>query len=584
MQTVDELEISYTQLESPKIKTRLTLFDRLEQRKTILLIAMVALAFCVRVYRLDEAGLAEDEANKIFAVRVYHQGDFTVNSEHPMVMKMLSFISLELSDVWNRLIRGRAGLAIAEETALRLPNVLFGALTVIPLLLFTTAILGFRVGLISSLLWTLGLNAIWFNRVGKEDTLLVFFMFVGFYFYYRAKSEPASNPAGEEKFFALAGMAFGLMLASKYFPHFLGLSALFYNIIGNDSQNNRPKSGRIKLIFFGSIILSIAIFNWAAFVPQTWRYLLAWLREDLLTHHGYRIGDSLYPNDLTDTPGGMPWYFYFLYLGVKIPLPLLIAFAVGVFEIFRRRIQPDAPVDKPGFYGRGYLFLRMMVFLWLIPMAIMGAKFLRYTLTLMPFVYMTAAVGIVVIWRVIAGWMKRLSFEQRIARIAIATTVVAVFIVAPSIATLNSLPTPSLFMNAIGGNRAGYFFPHDEFYDLGARESIKYIADNAPEGITIASEVPGVVQYYLQKYNRTDIKSLAISHPEFSLARSRPYYVLLQPGRVYFENQEIFKFIERTYPVVQASTYEGVAASQVYKVTDGGPPDAGMAAGRQSLR
>ena len=82
---------------------------------------------------------------------------------------------------------------------------------------------------------------------------------------------------------------------------------------------------------------------------------------------------------------GMPWYFYFLFLAIKLPLPLLIAFVVGLIEVFRHRGDPEV--------ARGYLFLRMMLVFWLFPMAIVGSKFLRYTLTFMPLLYIAAAVG-----------------------------------------------------------------------------------------------------------------------------------------------------------------------------------------------
>jgi hypothetical protein len=112
----------------------------------------------------------------------------------------------------------------------------------------------------------------------------------------------------------------------------------------------------------------------------------------------------------------------------------------------------------------------------------------------------------------------------------------------------------------------GYFFPHDEFYDLGARESIKYIAETAPPGARMASEIPGVVEYYLERYNRPDIRSEIMSQPNFSLSEGRPDFVLLQRGRLYLENQENFGYIEKNFPVVQSSTYQGAAAARVYMV------------------
>ena len=43
-------------------------------------------------------------------------------------------------------------------------------------------------------------------------------------------------------------------------------------------------------------------------------------------------------------------------------------------------------------------------------------------------------------------------------------------------------------------------------------------------------------------------------------------YVLLQRGRVYFENQDTFQYVESRFPAVQASRYDGATASTVYQV------------------
>jgi hypothetical protein len=129
------------------------------------------------------------------------------------------------------------------------------------------------------------------------------------------------------------------------------------------------------------------------------------------------------------------------------------------------------------------------------------------------------------------------------------------------------MPHPSLFVNAFGGGRTGYFFPHDEFYDLGARESIRYIAEHAPEGAVVASEIPGVMRYYLERYNRTDIRSEIISRQRFDKG-GNPDLVLLQMGRVYFENRENLDLVRRDFLPVQSSSYEGADASQVFDVSD----------------
>jgi hypothetical protein len=179
---------------------------------------------------------------------------------------------------------------------------------------------------------------------------------------------------------------------------------------------------------------------------------------------------------------------------------------------------------------------------------------------------MTAAVGMVVLWRMLSYAIRRPSLDGWRAGQLAAIPVAVVFVIAPAVTMIQSMPYPSLYLNAFGAGRVGYFFPHDEFYDLGARESIKYIAETAPPGARMASEIPGVVEYYLERYNRPDIRSEIISQPNFSLSEGRPDFVLLQRGRLYFENQENFSFIEKNFPVVQSSTYEGAAAAQVYSV------------------
>ncbi|MEW6210427.1 MAG: phospholipid carrier-dependent glycosyltransferase [Acidobacteriota bacterium] len=550
MQTIEDLEVSCVDASLPQPETDRNLFARLERKKLLVIISLVALALSIRLYRLDAAGLAEDETNKVFALRSYSEGDFAANAEHPMLMKLLCWASVSGAKMWNDSAGETLGLHISEESALRFPNALSGSLTVIPILLLGSAIIGFRAALIASLLWATGLHAVWFNRVAKEDTLLVFFMMMGFYLYNRAK-ETTADTTRQERLYALAGASFGLMLCSKYFPHYFLLNHLFHHLAGYNSRNNRPLTRRILMRYFAAMTMAFLLFNWALFMPETWRYLGAYLNREFVTHHGYLMMDALYSNDFFSTPDGAPWYFYYLFLTVKTPLPLLAAFLIGAIEIFRHRGEPST--------SRGYLFLRMMLVFWLFPMALIGAKFLRYTLPLMPIVYMTAAAGILIIWRIVSSLLEKILIHRPIAYALAACSSVCLFIIAPTATTIRSMPHPSLYVNALGGGRTGYFFPHDEFYDLGARESIHFIAEHAPAGATVASEIPGVMRYYLEHYRREDIKAEIISRPG-----GAPRLVLLQSGRVYFENREDVDAIRRDFRAVQSSSYNGTAASEVF--------------------
>jgi hypothetical protein len=185
----------------------------------------------------------------------------------------------------------------------------------------------------------------------------------------------------------------------------------------------------------------------------------------------------------------------------------------------------------------------------------------------MPLVYITAAVGVVAIWRLVSSALRR-RYEWRVAVRAAAIAVAALFVLAPAVTANEVLVSsyPGLWVNSLSGNRVGYFFPHDEYYDLGARESIRYIAEHADRGDRLASEIPGVVQYYLERFNREDIRSEILSQPGFDFNENAPKFVLLQRGRVYFENTDVFKYIEENFPVVHQSAFVGGAAARVFRL------------------
>src|SRR5277367_4791596 len=96
---------------------------------TAALVLVVALGFFLRVRGLDRAGFNEDEVQKVNAARAYLRGDFSRNLEHPMLLKSMIAVSLAASERWNS--RLGASHRLSEEFAVRLPNVIFGALTAV---------------------------------------------------------------------------------------------------------------------------------------------------------------------------------------------------------------------------------------------------------------------------------------------------------------------------------------------------------------------------------------------------------------------------------------------------------------------
>src|SRR6516164_10384839 len=73
-------------------------------RDAAIALLLAVLAFAVRLNHVDFNSLSEDESAKWAAVQEYRHGHFAgVNSEHPMVLKVLAWGSLAAGERWNRL-------------------------------------------------------------------------------------------------------------------------------------------------------------------------------------------------------------------------------------------------------------------------------------------------------------------------------------------------------------------------------------------------------------------------------------------------------------------------------------------------
>ena len=499
------------------------------------LVLLALLGFGLRIHQLGASGFAEDEMNKLNAVRSYERGDFTANGEHPMVMKVLMWASLD-------------ALPASDEVALRLPNALIGALTVIPLFLLTAVFFDRWTGLFAAAFWAVGINAITHNRIGKEDSLLVFFMLFAFFFFARAKQISPLDKKGRARRYAASAVSFGLMIASKYFPHYLGLNMLFHHNFHMRKAVEGEPAGRTPGWFFLTIIGVFLLANPAVLIPEIWQYVNAYLGERLLTHSGYLFAGELYKNNMSSSPfWGTPIYFYLVFLAVKVPLIVTVAFLIGLALALRRPRH------------LGHAFLLFMFLFWIVPYSLIGGKWLRYTLSLMPFVYMLAAVGVIGLIRFLQKHgPKRLS--QVMAGI-----VVLLFAGGPGWIALANGPHYALYTNALAAGKAGYFFPHDEFYDDGLREAIRFVCDEAPSGATMAHETPAVAGYYLAQYGRQDLKSQAISSVEFDVrSAGGPVYVIVQQGRTYFENREELDYVRHNFRRIHEVAINGASAVEVF--------------------
>jgi len=410
--------------------------------------------------------------------------------------------------------------------------------------------------LLSALLWSAGIIAVIDNRLAKEDTLLVFFAWLGYYFYIRAKKASAINarqhvkPYG--KWYVAAGASFGLMLASKYFPHYWGLIFLYYYLPSNRKEYP-PLCKRDYLLLLGTCALVFLIADPVILAPGTIKYFLHYVAEGTMTHHGYLMMGHFYFNDPAHLRGGMPFYFYLLMLAIKTPIPVLLALGVGMVEVAQRRREPGAS------------FLILMFLFWIVPFSLLSAKWLRWMLSWMPMIYIIAAIGFVRIF----SWTRSLAMESRSRLLVPALNVLLfiAFLAQPLWTAVKTGPFHSLYLNPLGLGRTGYYFPHDEFADAGLRPAIFKICNEAPAGAAVGSEAQPVFAYYFHQCGRDDLHyfSLSDAHGE-TLPPST--YLVVEDGRKYFENISFIEAITSEQAPAWTTAIDGVPAATVYRTSE----------------
>jgi hypothetical protein len=529
----------------------------------LVLLGGVSLGF--RSFHLGAYGYSEDETNKLRAIEAYRHFDFSANAEHPMIMKVAMLASVEAVDVWNAVAPRLHAPTIAPEAALRFPNALAGSLITVLIFLFCELLFGTSTAFWASLFWTLDVNAAAINRIGKEDTLLLFFLFLAAWLHERGKRQSLVDPVGAQRWFARSGGAFGLMMATKYMPHYFGLHGLFLAAADQEARKAKRNEGDgpRPWRYYRTMAIAFAIANCTLLLPQTWQYLRAYVQGDMQEHTGYSFAHHIFINNFSATPFGTPPWFYATALGAKIPLFMLVLIALGLVQLWVRRSE------------RGFVFLRVFVLFALVPYSLVASKFLRYMLPIFAILDIVAAVGVVWLLKFLQQLLDQRgsssSSTNRSAwglwrpRIAMAGIVIA-SILDPLSALVSSAPFYSLHQNGLASSFAppGWLFPDDEFYDAGVREAVADIAAVAKPGAIIASDAKKVVQVYLERAGRTDIEARSLSSKGLPMHAAETW-VVVQDAHIYFENRGMIEQLRARGAPVREYRVGGGVAVQVFR-------------------
>ena len=502
----------------------------------ITLAILVLAGFGFRVAGLSADGLSEDDLNKLNAVADYRANGLTgANGEHPMLMKALQATSIILSEKWNNLAGPQN--QIAPETALRLPGAIAGALSAILIYLIAAELFGVEVALIAAALWSFDPTGIGFSRIAKEDTFLLFFFLLANVFWLRGQRVAESTDRNPNRYYWATAACYGAMVASKYVPHFMAISWCYYWMF-QQLPETRWRLGKKRLLVYLAITgIVFLVLSPTILLPETWRQMGLFAGGKRVSHDGYEFMNHLYTQRFADWLNGIPVYFYLVFTAVKLPVLTVVGFIIGLPLLFRRKL------------GDGRYFLLFWFLLWVMAFCFPGGKFTRYYTTVLPAVLITCALGIQFGGRWIANRLTTFSELRHYIPALLGVIVVASAVVN----SIHAVPHFRLFTNSIGGgmNSAGYYFPHDEFYDASMREAIADIARLAPPGAHVASESPSLAAYYAERSNRADLVCVSLSDPASVAQLRRGDFIIIARGRRYFSNDHLIAALSRTTPIAE---------------------------------
>jgi len=511
-------------------------------REPAIVLLLMVLAFAVRVQRLDFNSLSEDESAKWAAVQEYRHGHFAgVNSEHPMLPKMMAWASLTAGERWNGIAARHGWPSLKPEGWLRMPNVLLGAAAAVVLFLLCRQMMGLAGSFAASFFWAVAPLPIALNRLTKEETPLTFFTLLACYFYCRARQTDADQSA--RRWFDLSAIGFGLALASQYILHLLGLNALAWFLarrLGIGPPTSRFGYKRFFLILF----LTFILVNPVILFPSNLSAILHWLHHDGVRHSGYDFDGTLYMNFPARLLAGVPWFYYLWLMLVKTPIPILVAVILGSALLLR---------DRRTLASCFFLSLGVLQF---IGLSLSGAKWIRYSLPMLPFFFLAGGFAVQKIWNGVK--------ERGLSPVAVRA--VAIILIGWPLLELQAwMPYYSFYLNSIGGgarNLTRYFAP-DEVSEFDTRQVAQQICPFAPVTTRVATARPMSMVYYFQTCGRGDIQIVPLYDPHY-VPRDGDL-IVLEPSRRFFETQRFFDTLTRSR-VSRREVHVGpVCASTIYR-------------------
>ncbi|HUK65380.1 MAG TPA: glycosyltransferase family 39 protein [Anaeromyxobacteraceae bacterium] len=520
----------------------------------LLVVAFVLAGLWLRLRGLSAEGFNDDEVHKWLAALRYLHGDFGGDDlEHPMLMK--SLIALAVA-------AGRKELPL--ETLTRLPSALAGGLTVGAVALLGKRLFGVLGGLFAAGLLAFSTAAIGYHRVAKEDALLTLFFVLCLLCLCEAQAAAEDRRTSDQaRCEALSALFLGAAFASKYFFFYFPIPVLAYLWMRPVSTWRVPFFRWLTLVALALCVF--LILNFAVLLPSSWGYYLPYMRGE---HVGGDRGVSesivfmgrLYGNMAFDRRAS-PFYYFPVFFAVKLAPTTAVLAACGLVLALVRR----APAHR---------LLLVWLFIFWLTFEVAGAKYARFSVDAFPAVVLLAGYAAASLCRLALKQVRLLAAAPKPALGAALT----LCLFPEALVSLEHGPHYRLYVNAFGGGdaRVDFFYPHCDYFDVGVREAIAWVASHAEPGAVVASEVDWTVRLYAPLFGRKDLVSSPIL-PSAACGGVAPCYVLVEPGRLYWHNEAALGLLALKRPV-HLERVEKQTAVSVYRLAAGEalfPPETG---------
>jgi len=215
----------------------------------------------------------------------------------------------------------------------------------------------------------------------------------------------------------------------------------------------------------------------------------------------------------------VPWFYYLWLVLVKTPIPILIAVIVGSVLLLR---------DRSTLASCFFLSLGVVQ---LVGLSLSGAKWIRYSLPLLPFLFLAGGYAVQQTLKAAKG---------KVLSQALLGPAAVILLGWPLLELQSWAPFYSFYLNAIGGEKQNItrYFAMDEVSEFDTREVAQKVCPFAPAAATVATARPMSMAYYLQDCGRADLQIVPLYDTHY--APREGDLIVLEPSRRFFETQRFF--------------------------------------------